>query len=64
MTKAIKRSEVIHVRLTADERARFAERCAPDDLPISEAIRRVMREAADLGPSFDGVVRSHLGVRI
>ena len=25
MTKAIKRSEVIHVRLTVDERARFIE---------------------------------------
>ena len=54
--QAIKRSEVIHVRLTAAERTRFTERCAPDDLPISEAVRRVMREAAELGPSFDGEI--------
>lgn len=60
MTKAIKRSEVIHVRLTADERTRFTERCAPDDLPISEAIRRVMREAAELGPSFDGEIADQI----
>jgi hypothetical protein len=60
MTKAIKRSEVIHVRLTADERTRFTERCAPDDLPISEAIRRVMREAAELGPSFDGEIADEI----
>ena len=60
MTKAIRRSEVIHVRLTADERTRFTERCAPDDLPISEAIRRVMREAADLGPSFDGEIAEEI----
>ena len=60
MTKAIKRSEVIHVRLTADERTRFTERCAPDDLPISEAIRRVMREAAELGPSFDGEIAEEI----
>jgi hypothetical protein len=60
MTKAIKRSEVIHVRLTVDERARFTERCAPDELPISEAIRRVMREAAELGPSFDGEIADEI----
>ena len=59
-TKAIKRSEVIHVRLTADERSRFTERCAPGDLPISEAIRRVMREAAELGPSFDGEIAEEI----
>ena len=56
MTKAIKRSEIIHVRLTAEERARFSAVCAPDDAPISEAVRRLMREAAGLGPTFDGEV--------
>jgi hypothetical protein len=60
MTKAIKRSEVIHVRLTVDERAWFMKRCAPDELPISEAIRRVMREAAELGPSFDGEIADEI----
>ena len=54
MTKAIKRSEIIHVRLTEEERARFSAACAPDDAPISEAVRRLMREAAGLGPTFDG----------
>jgi hypothetical protein len=56
MTKAIKRSEIIHVRLTEEERARFSAACAPDDAPISEAVRRLMREAAGLGPTFDGEV--------
>jgi antitoxin component of RelBE/YafQ-DinJ toxin-antitoxin module len=56
MTKAIKRSEVIHVRLTEEERARFADLCAPGDLPVSEAVRRLMREAAGLGPTFEGEV--------
>ena len=60
MTKAIKRSEVIHVRLTANERSQFTERCAPGDLPISEAIRRVMREAAELGPGFDGEIAEEI----
>ena len=60
MAKAIKRSEVLHVRLTEDERTRFTERCAPNDLPISEAIRRVMREAAELGPTFDGEVADEI----
>ena len=60
MTKAIKRSEVVHVRLTEEERARFTERCAPEDLPISEAIRRVMREAAELGPTFDGEIAEEI----
>ena len=32
----------------------------PDDLPISEAIRRVMREATDLGPSFDGEIAEEI----
>jgi hypothetical protein len=56
MTKAIKRSEVIHVRLTEDERARFVALCAPENLQVSEAVRRLMREAAGLGPTFEGEV--------
>jgi hypothetical protein len=56
MTKAIKRSEVLHVRLTEEERARFSALCAPNNLPVSEAVRRLMREAAGLGPTFEGEV--------
>jgi hypothetical protein len=61
MTKAIKRSEIIHVRLTEEERVRFSAACAPDDAPISEAVRRLMREAAGLGPTFDGTVADKIG---
>jgi hypothetical protein len=62
VTKAVRRSEVIHVRLTEEERARFVSSCAPDDAPISEAVRRLMREAAGLGPTFDGQVAEKIGV--
>ena len=61
MTKAVRRSEVIHIRLTEEERARFVSACAPDDAPISEAVRRLMREAAGLGPTFDGEVVDKIG---
>jgi hypothetical protein len=61
VTKAIKRSEIIHVRLTAEERAQFSSVCASDDTPISEAVRRLMREAAGLGPTFDGDVADKIG---
>jgi len=60
VTKAIKRSEIVHVRLTEEERTRFTERCVSDDRPISEAIRRVMREAAELGPTFDGDIAEEI----
>ncbi|WP_158816091.1 hypothetical protein [Methylocapsa sp. S129] len=61
MTKAIRRSEIIHVRLTEEELALFSSVCAPDDAPISEAVRRLMREAAGLGPTFDGEVADKIG---
>ena len=61
MTKAVRRSEVIHIRLTEEERARFISACAPDDAPISEAVRRLMREAAGLGPTFDGEAAEQIG---
>lgn len=61
VTKAIKRSEIIHLRLTEEERARFSAVFAPDDAPISEAVRRLMREAAGLGPTFDGDVADKIG---
>ena len=62
MTKATKRSEVIHVRLTEEERVRFSALCEPDNLPVSEAVRRLMREAAGLGPTFEGDVAEKIGV--
>ena len=62
MTKAIKRSEVIHIRLTQEERARFSALCGPDNLPVSEAVRRLMREATGLGPTFEGEVAEKIGV--
>jgi hypothetical protein len=58
MTKAIKRSEVIHVRLTEEERARFADLRAPGDLPVSEGVRAInvgnAPEAAAMRTTFEG----------
>jgi hypothetical protein len=52
---------VIHIRVTEEERARFISACAPNDVPISDAVRRLMREAAGLGPSFDGEAAEQIG---
>jgi hypothetical protein len=49
-----KRSKVVHVRLTPDENARLAAFCEARGLPVSEALRRLAREAGGLGPIMEG----------
>ncbi len=48
------------VRLSEDEHADFKSFCAQNDLTPSEATRRLIREAARLGPTFSGAARAEI----
>lgn len=54
------KTAVLHVRLTAQEHEAFMGFCAHAQLTPSEAIRRFVREAAFLGPTFEGEARAEI----
>ncbi|MGO4869215.1 MAG: hypothetical protein ACLPGW_01155 [Roseiarcus sp.] len=54
MKKGSRRAVVAHVRMNAEEHARFAELCRDRGITISAGLRRLAREAGAFGPSLDG----------
>jgi len=52
------RSDVIMVRLQPTERARFAAECKVHNVTESEGLRRLVRAASGLGPTFDGEAKA------
>jgi len=52
--KSRRRAVVAHVRMNAEEHARFAEVCRDRGITISAGLRRLAREASAFGPSLDG----------
>ena len=52
--KSSRRAVVAHVRMNAEEHARFAEVCRGRGITISTGLRRLAREASAFGPSLDG----------
>jgi uncharacterized protein (DUF885 family) len=52
------RSDVIKVRLQPTERARFAAECKAHNVTESEGLRRLVRAASGLGPTFDGEAKA------
>jgi uncharacterized protein (DUF885 family) len=52
------RSDVIKVRLQPTERARFAAECKVHNITESEGLRRLVRAASGLGPTFDGEAKA------
>jgi hypothetical protein len=51
---------VLSVRLSEEEQAFFSGFCAQQGLTLSEAARRLIREAALLGPTFSGEARGEI----
>lgn len=54
------KTAVLHVRLTAEEHEAFMGFCAQFQLTPSEAIRRFVRQASFLGPTFEGEARAEI----
>ena len=50
----------LRVRLSREEHADFKSFCEQNDLTPSEATRRLIREAARLGPTFSGAARAEI----
>jgi hypothetical protein len=50
----------LRVRLSRQEHADFKSFCQQNDLTPSEATRRLIREAARLGPTFSGAARAEI----
>ncbi|MDE1994980.1 MAG: plasmid mobilization relaxosome protein MobC [Rhizobiaceae bacterium] len=57
MAKRSPRQKVMHVRLSEAEFVAFEAFCADANLTVSEVLRRLVRQAAGLGPAFDGDVK-------
>ena len=57
MSKNKVKTHVIHARLSQDENLRFRAFCDENGLTVSEALRRLAREAAGFGPTFEGETR-------
>lgn len=55
-----RKTTVIHVRLTEEEHELFAGFCVVQGLTHSEAIRRLVRAATFLGPTFEGEARAEV----
>ncbi|QRM32762.1 plasmid mobilization relaxosome protein MobC [Microvirga sp. VF16] len=49
---------MIKVRLQPSERARFAAECKASNVSESEGLRRLVRAAGGLGPTFDGKAKA------
>ncbi len=54
MAKRTSRQKVVRVRLNEAEFLAFEAFCADANLTVSEVLRRLVRQAAGLGPAFDG----------
>lgn len=54
MAKRTSRQKVVHVRLSEAEFLAFEAFCADANLTVSEVLRRLVRQAAGLGPALDG----------
>jgi len=57
MAKRTSRQKVVHVRLNETEFLAFEAFCADANLTVSDVLRRLVRQAAGLGPTFDGELR-------
>lgn len=57
MSKARIKDQVLHTRLSSDESAAFRAFCDDNGLTSSEVLRRLARQAAGFGPTYDGEVR-------
>jgi hypothetical protein len=53
VAKRTSRQKVVHVRLSEAEFLAFEAFCADANLTVSEVLRRLVRQAAGLGPAFD-----------
>ncbi|TCR74079.1 plasmid mobilization relaxosome protein MobC [Rhizobium sp. BK376] len=53
MAKRTSRQKVVHVRLSETELLAFEAFCTDAKLTVSEVLRRLVRQAAGLGPAFD-----------
>lgn len=51
------KDQVLHTRLSHEERALFRAFCAEHGLTSSEVLRRFVRQAAGFGPTYDGEMR-------
>ena len=58
MAERSKRDQIVKVRLTGEEQARFRQICAERGITMSAGVRRLVREAAAFGPSMDGESRA------
>ena len=54
VSRSIRRDRAVRVRLSGDELAALTTFASEAGLTTSEVLRRLAREAAGLGPSFDG----------
>lgn len=54
MAKRPPRQKVVHVRLSETEFLAFEAFCTDANLTVSEVLRRLVRQAAGLGPAFEG----------
>jgi hypothetical protein len=54
MAKQTSRQKVVHVRLSEAEFLAFEAFCTDANLTVSKVLRRLVRQAAGLGPAFDG----------
>jgi len=57
VSKARIKDQVLHTRLSRDERAAFRVFCDENGLTSSEVLRRLARQAAGFGPTYDGETR-------
>jgi hypothetical protein len=57
---ASRKTERLVVRLTGEELSRFGEICAHRGIALAEGVRRLIREAAQFGPTLDGASRDEV----
>lgn len=57
MANARTKDQVLHTRLSRDESLLFRAFCEENGLTPSEVLRRLAREAAGFGPTYDGDTR-------
>jgi ABC-type transporter Mla subunit MlaD len=58
MAKRTSRQKVVHVRMNEAEFLAFEAFCADVNLTVSEVLRRLVRQAAGLGPALDGDLKA------
>ena len=50
----LRRTAIVHLRLSAEENSALVAGCAARKLTVSEGLRRLVREAGGLGPTLEG----------